>query len=128
MFKKKTKKNTLHFPLNTVFLTHFAETSAHSGKRADPRPLTPPPIFQSCRPVLSDSSVLYGVQNSCHIISRNVSSSSSESTVLSLLSCCQPFHHLRSHLCHSHSVLPICLIFPTASLSFISDPFFAMGL
>lgn len=43
------------------------------------------------------------VHNSCHIISVCVFSSSPESIILSLPSCCQPFH-----LCHTHSDIPVC--------------------
>lgn len=46
---------------------------------------------------------LDSVHNSCHIISVCVFSSSPESIILSLPSCCQPFH-----LCHTHSDIPIC--------------------
>lgn len=47
--------------------------------------------------------LLDSVHNSCHIISVCVFSSSPESTILSLPSCCQPFH-----LCHTHSDIPVC--------------------
>lgn len=47
--------------------------------------------------------LLDSVHNSCHIISLCVFSSSPESIILSLPSCCQPFH-----LCHAHSDIPVC--------------------
>lgn len=43
------------------------------------------------------------VHNSCHIIPVCVFSSSPESIILSLPSCCQPFH-----LCHTHSDISVC--------------------
>lgn len=55
--------------------------------------------------------LLDSVSDSCHIISHYVFSSSLGSIVLSLPSCCQPFHLFRSHLCNTHSSLPIFLIF-----------------
>lgn len=70
---------------------------------------------------------LDSVSDSCHIISHYVFSSPLESIVLSLPSCCQPFHLFRLHLCNTHSSLPIFLIFFIASLSFIFDPFSSMG-
>lgn len=60
--------------------------------------------------VLSDFLILY---NSCHIISVCVFSSSPESIILSLPSCCQPFH-----LCHTHSDIPICF----HCFSFMCEP------